>query len=213
MSAVIFDLDGTLVDSLDDIAASTNHVLRELGRPTRSREEIARFVGDGARLLIARALGDAPELEEDALRHFFERYLAHSLDRTRLYPGIDALLRELARREVPTAVLSNKPHQATVAVVEALFPEHLFVRVLGQRDAVPKKPDPAGALELRDAMGVDAADTFFVGDTAVDVETGIRAGMIPIGVAWGYRTPAQLEAAGARRVLRAPSELLDLLAG
>jgi phosphoglycolate phosphatase len=213
VNAVIFDLDGTLVDSLDDIAASTNHVLRELGRPPRSTEEIARFVGDGARLLIRRAVGDAVDLEEEALRRFSARYLAHSLDRTRPYPGIEALLRELARREVPTAVLSNKPHAATLAVVEALFGEHRFVGVLGQRDGVAKKPDPAGALELCEELGREAADTFFVGDTSVDIETATRAGMIPIGVAWGYRSPAELGAAGARRVLRAPDDLLELLPG
>ena len=212
MSAVIFDLDGTLVDSLDDIAASTRHVLDALGRPSRSREEIARFVGDGARLLIRRALGDAPELEEDALRRFFEHYLAHSLDRTRPYLGIDALLGELARREVAMAVLSNKPHAATLSVVAALFPDTPFAGVIGQRDGVEKKPDPAGALELCGALRADAADVFFVGDTAVDIETARRAGMTPIGVAWGYRSAAELEAAGAGRVLRAPSELLDLLA-
>lgn len=212
MHGIIFDLDGTLVDSLDDIRAAMNHVLRGYGLPERSPEEIERFVGEGARLLVRRALGDAAaELEDEALARFRARYLDHLVVHTRPYPGVEPMLAELARRGTPTAVLSNKPHDATREVVAKLFSGHPFAGVLGHRPNAPRKPDPSGALELADALEREPPRVLFVGDTAVDVETARAAGMTPIAVLWGMRTRAELEAAGATRFLAAPGALLDLL--
>ncbi len=208
---VIFDLDGTLVDSLDDIAAAMDHVLDGLELPRRSRAEYERFVGDGARMLVRRALGARVDLEDRALAAFRVRYFARMTVHTRPYPGIEALLSELSARGVPTAVLSNKPHAATVALVRALVPSHRFVAVLGHRDGHERKPSPSSAFEIARAMGRPPRDVYFVGDTAVDLETARAAGMIAVGVLWGMRPRAELERAGAAHLVTEPQDLLALL--
>lgn len=211
MRGVIFDLDGTLVDSLRDIADAMDHVLDELGLPRHAHADYERFVGDGARILVRRALGERADLEDEALAAFRARYFARLLVHTRAYPGIDALLDELAQRGTNTAVLSNKPHLATVQIVRALFPHHPFVLVLGQRDEGPRKPDPSSAFELARAMGLAMNDVLFVGDTPIDVATARAAGMIPVGVLWGMRSREELEQAGAHHIVAEPSEILALL--
>ena len=211
MRGVIFDLDGTLADSLKDIAAALNHVLGELALPRFADAEIERMVGDGARMLVRRALGPRVELEERALAAFQARYLEALSVHTRAYDGIDSLLDALEARGVPTGVLSNKPHAATVELVRGLFPRHPFTRVLGTREERTKKPDPSGALEIASAMGLSAGEIFFVGDTPVDVETAARAGMISVGALWGMRSREELEAAGAQHLIAVPDELLPLL--
>lgn len=207
----IFDLDGTLVDSLRDIADAMDHVLDELGLPRRSHAEYERFVGDGARMLVRRALPDRADLEDTALASFRARYFARLIVHTRPYDGVEALLGALADRAIPTAVLSNKPHAATQAIVRQLFPAHPFVEVLGHRDDHPRKPDPASAFELARALGLSPSSILFVGDTPVDVETARAAGMIPVGVLWGMRARAELEGAGAAHLIAEPMELLELL--
>lgn len=211
MRGVIFDLDGTLADSLRDIAAAVNHVLGELALPRFADAEVERMVGDGARMLIRRALGSRAELEERALAAFQARYFEALAVHTRAYDGIDSLLDVLEARGVPTGVLSNKPHAATVELVRGLFPRHPFTLVLGTRDERTKKPDPSGALEIASAMGLSAGEILFVGDTPVDVETAARAGMISVGALWGMRSREELEAAGAQHLIAAPDELLPLL--
>lgn len=205
---VVFDLDGTLVDSLRDIAIAMDRALEDLALPRRTLAEYERFIGDGARMLVRRAIGDAP-CEEEALERFRARYSEHLVVHTRAYPGVDALLAELARRGVPTAVLSNKPHAWTEEIVRTLFPEHPFARVLGHRPDAPHKPDPTSALELAQALLLPSERILFVGDTAVDVETARRAGMISVAVLWGMRTREEL--AGAAFRISEPSELLTLL--
>jgi len=206
---IIFDLDGTLVDSLDDITASLNHVFGELGFDAHSRAATETFIGDGARMLIRRALGpERRSLEDEVLERYRLHYGAHLTDHTRIYPGIDALLHELSRRGVTLAVLSNKPHEMTVEVVRELLPAHDFAAVFGQRETVPRKPDPAAAIEIAGMLDGPFA---FVGDTPVDMATAIAAQMRPIGVSWGMRDGALLEEAGAETVLAQPSDLLALL--
>lgn len=207
--SVIFDLDGTLVDSLDDIAAALNHVLAAHGFPTRSRQAVEDLVGEGARRLVARAAPEGADVDR-LLAEYRARYAEHLVVHTRAYDGIDALLAELARRGVPTAVLSNKPHELTVRVVAALFPSHRFTGVLGEKDGGPRKPDPTSARALAASLAPPVA---LVGDTPVDVATARAAGLAPIGVAWGMRAPALLRAAGAELVLERPDELLAWLAG
>ncbi|HJL15312.1 MAG TPA: HAD family hydrolase [Sandaracinaceae bacterium LLY-WYZ-13_1] len=211
MQGIVFDLDGTLVDSLNDIAAALSHVLGELDLPARDRAAVESFVGDGARMLVRRALGDAAvRWEDEALARFRARYLANLTVHTRPYEGVTPMLEALAARGVPTAVLSNKPHDATVRVVEALLPAHPFVAVRGHREGTPKKPAPDAALELAAAMGCPPETLWLVGDTPVDVETARAAGMEPVAVTWGMRTRAQLEAAGATRFVDAPAQVLAL---
>ncbi len=206
--SVIFDLDGTLVDSLDDLADALNHVLAARGFPTHSRQAVEDFVGEGARRLVARAAPEGADVDR-LLAEYRARYAEHLVVRTRPFDGIDALLAELARRGVPTAVLSNKPHELTVRVVAALFPAHPFTGVLGERDGGPRKPDPASALALAASLAPPIA---LVGDTPVDVATARAAGLVPIGVAWGMRPPALLRDAGAEVVLDRPAALLAWLA-
>ncbi len=211
MRGVIFDLDGTLADTLRDIAAAMEHVLRERGLPGHDEAAYARFVGEGARMLVQRALGDRIDREDEVLEAFRARYFAHLLGRTRPFPGVEALLAELARRGVPTAVLSNKPHEATEEVVRALFPDHPFLRIVGDRPDYPRKPDPTSALEIAEALHLAPASILFVGDTQTDVGTALAAGMIPIGVRWGMRPAEELKEAGATHLIGEPDELLALL--
>ncbi len=209
--AVIFDLDGTLVDSLRDIAEAMDDVLVELELPRRTLREYESFIGDGARMLVRRALGPRSDLEERALAAFRAQYFARLTLHTRPYDGIETLLEELAAREVPSAVLSNKPHPATVAIVEELFGAHPFAAVLGQRSDIPQKPDPSGALELARILGREPGHILFVGDTSIDIRTAHAAGMIAVGVAWGMRSRGELRDAGAAHIVDVPADLLALL--
>lgn len=212
MRGVIFDLDGTLINSLPDLANAMDHVLGERGLPGWSHAEYEQFIGEGARVLVRRALGERVELEDDVLAAFRARYDAHCAVRTHAYPGIDALLEALARQQVPTAILSNKPHPPTVEVVRVLFPRHRFVQVLGDREGHAKKPDPTSALAIARAMDIAPAELLFVGDTPIDVATARSAGMRSVGVCWGMRTRRELEDAGVDHLIATPEELLPLLA-
>jgi len=207
MASVIFDLDGTLVDSLDDLAAALNHVLAARSMPTHDRAAIESFVGDGARMLVRRAIPDGAD-EDALLAAFRARYLEHLTVHTRAFDGVIELLDALRDRGVPLAVLSNKPHDMTELVVADVLGRARFVEVFGQRDGVPRKPDPAAALELAARL---PGPTLFVGDTPVDVQTARAAGMRPIGVGWGMRDEALLREAGAEVILERPGDLLGLL--
>ena len=210
--AVLFDLDGTLVDTLDDIAAAVNASLRRLGLPPRTRDEVRGFVGEGARRLVERALGGGQESCVDAaLAGFRDEYQVRELDRTRPYHGIPELLAELSARGTVASVLSNKPDAATRRLVAALFPPGAFRVVCGERPGVPLKPDPAAALAIARAVGVPPGETIFVGDSGVDMKTASAAGMVGAGAAWGYRSREELGAAGAAVILEKPADLLAAL--
>lgn len=209
LRGVVFDLDGTLLDTLEDIASAMNAVLSAAGLPSHSLEAYRGLVGWGASDLVRRA---APDGDHDALLAGFRaRYYRDGLHgATRPYEGVPQLLQALVVRKVPVAVLSNKPHEPTVSVVGHFFADIPFVAVLGARPEAPIKPDPTVALAIAEGLGVAPSECAFVGDTEVDIETGRRAGMRPIGVSWGFRADS-LAPAGAERVLDAPDELLALL--
>jgi phosphoglycolate phosphatase len=210
-AAVIFDLDGTLADTLHDIAAAMNHALARHGLPAHEPQHYRAFIGHGVSSLVEQAAGTADvELCSALASEFRSHYALHQLDRTRPYPGIEPLLEELARRAVPISVLSNKPDDATLRIVEALFPGTPFVRVAGQRADWPRKPDPARALSLAAEMDVPQASCAFVGDSGIDMQTASNAGQIPVGVLWGFRDAAELRAHGARVLLSRPDQLLEL---
>ena len=211
-AAIIFDLDGTLADTVGDIAAAGNHALAVHGLPSHDDAAYRRMVGDGAAVLIERIVpADRRELVELVLGTFREYYPRHMLDTTRPYEGIEELLAALVACRVPMAVLSNKPEAMTRGVVVGLFGEVPFQAVWGQRPDRPKKPEPAAALALADKLSVAPDRCAFVGDTPVDMEAALRAGMVPVAVTWGFRPRAELEAAGARIVLERPAELLRLV--
>lgn len=190
---VVFDLDGTLVDSLGDIAASFNEVLVGAGHAAHPVEAYRGFVGDGVAALVERARPEGSD--GDALLADMRRvYARRCNETTRPFPGMVALVHALRAQGRPLAVLSNKPHPMTLEVVDALFEAGTFACVLGQRDEVPRKPDPSGARECAAAMGCAAEHIALVGDTGVDIATARNAAMQAIVVGWGFRTAAELRA-------------------
>jgi phosphoglycolate phosphatase len=190
----VFDLDGTLVDSLADLTASVNHALRTVRLPTRTEDEVRGFVGEGARLLVSRAVGPHPELLDAALAAWQVHYAQHLLDRTRPFPGVEDLLAGAGR---PLAVLTNKPTPLARRILSGLGLLPHFVDVVGGGDA-PRKPDPAGLLAIMARTGASAVDTVLVGDSAVDLATGRAAGVAVVGVTWGLARPGDLHGAAAR---------------
>lgn len=210
---LIFDLDGTLVDSLPGIAASLNRSLIAHGLPGHSDAAIRSFVGDGLRTLVQRASASGDPAVIDSLVALFKQdYGLSWADGTHAYPGIPGLLDSLQTRGCQLAVLSNKTHDFTVAICRAMFPDIHFARVLGQQTGVPHKPEPDGALLIASDFGARPADCMLIGDSTIDLETALRARMQPVAVAWGYHDRSKLLAAGAVAILDQPADLLDLLA-
>ena len=209
---LIFDLDGTLVDSLQGIAASLNHALGLSGLPTHTREAVRGFIGNGVKILIRRATpAEADEALHDTIEQAFRAHYDLTWQTgTRIYPGITGLLETLQSRGYPLAVLSNKPHPFTVAMVSQLFPTVRFSAVLGQRPGIPHKPDPAGASEISDTLGLSPAECCVIGDSTMDLETARNAGMRAIAVTWGFHDRERLVAAGADRVADDPAALAGI---
>lgn len=212
---LIFDLDGTLVDSLPGIAASLNRSLELHGLPGHSNAAVCSFVGNGVKVLVQRAAppGSDPELIESLVSLFKKDYEQSWRSGTQAYPGIPNLLIDLQRSGYAMAVLSNKTHDFTVDMVAGLFPSIHFGKVLGQREGVPHKPHPAGAFQIAQALGYSPENCVFIGDSTVDLETARNADMPAIAVLWGYHDQAKLTAAGAEILIEHPSELEGKLAG
>ena len=210
--AIIFDLDGTLLYTLEDLADSLNHVLREEGLPTHADEAYRFMVGNGLETLVVRAIPEGmriPAHVRPIFQKFVERYRANQTVKTRPYPGIPEALAELSSLGVSLAVLSNKAHPNTISIVKHFFPG-LFKAVFGLRPEVPVKPNPAGALEIVGLLGLEPDDCLYLGDSDVDMETAVAAGMFPVGAGWGYRPREELIRAGAKEVIESPSELVRL---
>ncbi len=210
MHGVIFDLDGTLVDSLGDIAAAMNRTLAARGFPTHPLDAYRAFIGEGVRKLAERALPPGALSETTSLVAAYQAdYADHLLENSAPYPGVPELLEALCSQGVPMSVLSNKPDAPTRQLVEALFGGWRFRGISGERPGVPRKPDPTAALELARDMDVPATQVSFIGDTLVDVACARAAGMRPLGVLWGFR--AEEVAASGVTTVRHPEELLPLL--
>jgi phosphoglycolate phosphatase len=210
--AVLFDLDGTLADTLADLGNALNWALKQLGCPTHYIDSYRLKVGDGNRALCARALPDDRQgLVEEAMRLMRERYSEHCFDETRLYPGIAELVTALGQRGYKLAVLSNKRDEFTKRVVEHYFDPSPFIVVRGQMPGVPLKPDPTAALQIASELGVPPEEWLYLGDTNTDMRTARAAGMHPVGVLWGFRDQRELEESGAEIVIAAPQELLKTL--
>ena len=206
----IFDLDGTLLDTLDDLAAAVNYALRSYGMPEHSREEVRRFVGNGVRMLMIRAIPDGernPQFEE-VFSTFRQYYLEHSLDRTRPYDGIPEMLARLKQRGCRLAVVSNKFDAATKELCRHFFADTIEVAV-GEHEAegIRKKPAPDTVNEALSQLGVDRLDAVYVGDSDVDLQTARNAGLPCISVLWGFRDKDFLLANGATTFIISPKEL------
>lgn len=215
IKAVIFDLDGTLVNSLADLAGAANYVLAEAGYPVHPVEAYRYFVGNGLATLLRRALpAEQPATEEayaELLERVRQRYDTHWHDKTLPYPGMTELLAELSRRRLPFMVLSNKPDPWAGPCVRYFFPQARFTAVRGALPGVPHKPNPQAALELAAQAGFAPEQVAFVGDSNVDMHTAVNAGMPGFGATWGFRERKELLTSGARALLEQPNDLLDWL--
>jgi phosphoglycolate phosphatase len=209
--AVIFDLDGTLLDTLADLADSMNRVLARNRLPTHELEAYRYFVGDGIDILVQRALpfqvASERELER-FVREMKSEYAQRWLRTTRPYPGVTEMLAAFAAAGTAMAVLSNKPDDASRAIVQALLPDAGFRMVLGSAPERRRKPDPAVALDIAARFGVAPSEMLFVGDTSIDMQTACAAGMFPLGVLWGFRPAQELIAAGAKMLVSEARQLI-----
>ena len=210
--SILFDLDGTLLDTLDDLADAMNASLADEGLPTHAVDAYRYFVGDGVDMLARRSAGAAADdparfarLVAGQRRHYREGWKR----KTRPYPGIDRMLAGLAARKANLAVLSNKPDDFTRLIIAEYFPGDPFIQVRGARGDVPRKPDPAGALAIARAVGVEPGGWLYLGDTDTDMKTAVAAGMRPLGAGWGFRPASELLGAGATAVLARPEAMLE----
>jgi phosphoglycolate phosphatase len=211
---VLFDLDGTLADTIADIAASMNRALESRGFPAREAGEYPALVGRGIRNLARDCLPPAgreeriiDETAEAALRFYEENSVVHSQP----YPGIPELLAGLSRLKIRRAVISNKPDSVTQQVIRRLFPPDSFDLVQGGIPGVPRKPDPSAAWDILVSLGCTPRETILMGDSETDMEAARNIGCFPLGVSWGFRPPEILEQAGAARIISRPEELLSLV--
>jgi phosphoglycolate phosphatase len=211
--AVIFDLDGTLLDTLADIGNAANAVLAERGHPTHDLEAYRHFIGDGVATLFQRILPKGlptPETVAKCVSEFAVSYGRRWNENSQLYPGIADLLDELVRRNVPIAILSNKPQDFVGVCVSKFLSAWPFDPVLGQREGIPRKPDPAGVIEVAQSLKVSPEECVYVGDSSVDMLTAKNSGSLAVGVAWGFRPVDELIKYGASRILDSPMQLLEL---
>jgi len=212
--AVIFDLDGTLLDSLEDLADSMNVVLGNAGFPIHGVESYKYFVGDGMEKLVLRTL---PEKHRDietikkCMEKIQEEYAKRWNIKTKPYDGIANLLDVLTEKSIHMAVLSNKPDNFTKLIVKELLPKWEFKAVYGQRESTPRKPDPTAALEIAGILGLQSREILYLGDTGTDMQTASNAGMYAVGALWGFREKEELITNGARTVIDKPLDLLGFI--
>jgi phosphoglycolate phosphatase len=212
--AVLFDLDGTLIDTIDDIGDAVNRVLTDKRFPSHASSAYRNFVGDGSRVLIERALPEkyrTDEIIDACYKDYIEDYSRNYNVKSNLYIGIPHLLDTLTAKGLRLGVLSNKPDAITKNCVKTFLSSWNFDVVLGQRDSVPRKPNPQGALETAKIMSIPPSHFLYLGDTAVDMKTAVSAGMFPVGVLWGFRPLKELKENGACAVIGEPIALLDII--
>ena len=212
--AIVFDLDGTLLDTLEDIANSANTVLARHGFPTHNLDDYRNFVGDGVTTLITRVLPGEKRHDDtiaECVRAFREEYSRNWNVKTTPYDGVAEMLDELAARHLKLAVLSNKPDDFTKKCVIELLPDWTFEIVLGLHSGIPPKPDPTGARQIAEHLSVPPSRILYVGDSGVDMKTAIAAGMFPVGVLWGFRSREELQDNGAQALIQRPQDILAVL--
>lgn len=211
---VIFDLDGTLLNSIDDLATATNHALGSLGYPKHGMWVYPTMVGNGVTKLLERALPEDARDEANVARMrqaFMSYYDEHCCDATKPYPGIPELLEELSRRDIGLAVTSNKYESAVVKLIGHYFPDAAWKAVLGHTEGLPTKPDPSIVFKALSLYPTPKAECLYVGDSGVDMETARRACVESVGVAWGFRTILELKQAYADHIISMPNQLLNFV--
>ena len=212
--AVLFDLDGTLVDTVADLNAAVNFVLEKHSHSTVPLGDFYKMVGRGNEHMIKCALPEAKKNDKEyvssLLGEFFAYYKEHCADKSYAYSGIIKLLEDLKKEEIMVAVVTNKAQIMTDELIPKIFKENTFSAIIGQRDGVPKKPELHMPFLAMSEMDVNPDECLFVGDSGVDMETGINCGNIPVGVTWGYRDKSELENKGARFIVERPEEILDI---
>lgn len=211
---VIFDLDGTLINSIKDLGAATNHALKASGYPEHPLEAYPMLVGNGVRKLIERALPEnarEDEIIDKMKKDFTDYYDIHNTDYTRPYEGISELLKGLRARNIKVAVASNKYHKATEKLVRHFFPDIEFAAIEGQKDGIPTKPDPSIIFEILGIVVVPKQNVLYVGDSGVDMETARRACVDSVGVTWGFRPVSELKKFYAGAIINHPDEILAII--
>ena len=210
---VIFDLDGTLLDTLEDLAGSVNRVLQDKGLPTHPTEAYRYFVGSGAAKVVSRALppDKRTELAADCLEAFLEEYSRNWNIKTRPYSGVSELLDALTAKHMEMAVLTNKPQHFAELCIQEFLSSWKFTVILGQRDGFPLKPDPAGSREIARRLDIPPKDFLYLCDSGTDMKTAVSANMFPVGALWGFRSEKELRESGAVEVISKPTELLKLV--
>ena len=212
--AVLFDLDGTLLDTLNDIAFAVDRVLKKHNFPTHRLSDYRSFISDGIVMLITRSLPKENRYEgtiHECVQDFHEIYGQNWNRMTRPYDGVIETLEKLSARHLKLAVFSNKSHDFAIKCVDEFFPDIPFDFVLGQLDEIPPKPNPAGAIRIAEKLGLLSNQILFVGDSAVDMKTAVAAGMFPVGVLWGFKTFEELKSNGANVLINHPREILSLI--
>ena len=210
----IFDLDGTLINTIADLGACTNYALEKLGYPTHDIESYKFRVGNGINNLFRRSLPEGEKTDENVLRvrrEFIPYYNAHNTDLSRPYPGMVELLEALQTEGILLAVASNKYQEATTKIIGELYPSIRFSAVLGQREGINIKPDPQIVFDILQATGVDKADVLYVGDSGVDMQTGLNAGVETCGVTWGFRPRTELEPFHPQHIVDSVEELRQII--
>ncbi|MBB5335348.1 HAD family hydrolase [Pectinatus brassicae] len=209
--AVIFDLDGTLINSLEDLADSANAVMREYNFPTYSLDDYRMKIGNGVKKLIERAVpsGTSEETTAAVLARYREVYKQNNIKKTAPYAGIKQMLADLQQKNIPVAICTNKPDADAKNIVNILFPDVEFVEVIGDLPGFKPKPDPKKVLMIAEKMQLQPQEIAYVGDSSVDMQTGVNAAMLPVGVTWGFRDEEELIANGGQVIINKPAELLD----
>ncbi|GFZ33436.1 haloacid dehalogenase [Clostridium zeae] len=211
----VFDLDGTLIDSIKAIAYTSNLTLKKYGLGPVDEDHYKIFVGDGYKKLIERALiycGDKDLINyEDALITYTEYFKIHCMYEVKAYDGIKDMLDYLKSNNIKIAVLSNKPHDRTIDNIEGIFGEGYFDSISGEKDGVRRKPDPEGAINTAINLGLSPKDCLYIGDTNTDMKTGIGAGMDVVGVTWGFRSREELEEYNPKHIIDTPNEIINII--
>lgn len=211
---IIFDLDGTLLNTLEDLADAANHVLAQHGLPTHPVDAYRYFVGNGMPTLIHRILPEGQKegaLYETCFKEFLEYYTLHMHDKTSVYEGLTETLEQLQAKGIKLAVATNKVHTALKPLMDAYFPSIHWNALYGQRPGIPVKPDPQIVFDILEATHCTQEETLYLGDTNVDIATAHGADLKAVGVLWGYRPRTELEEAGADYIIETPEEILNIL--